>query len=140
MIETNSYALVIGCGEKGAAWTAKKPDYAKHLIGLDLKRLKETQAPLIMGDVFNLPIKTGVIDQIYADFIVNGLTDRKIAAPEIAEDPEILDSSYFPELVRRWFIESMNRSHDSVRKNIKEVGTLLKTVALREMWRVVTNS
>lgn len=138
MVEAKFYTMVIGCGEKGAAWTAKRS--SEQVIGLDIKRLKTIDGPLIIGDVFNLPVKAGVIDQIYADFIVNGLTDREIAAEQICENPDVLDSSYFPELVRRWFVESMNRSHNSVRRNIKEVSTLLKTVALREMWRVLANN
>ena len=140
MIETKSYAIVIGCGEKGAAWIAKNHNYAQHVIGLDLKQPKEKNIPLIIGDVFNLPIRNGSLDQIHADFIVNGLIDREIAAPQIAQDPNILDSNYFPELFRRLFVESMSISHDSVRKNIKEVSTLLKTAALREMWRVLANN
>jgi SAM-dependent methyltransferase len=138
MIERKSYTMVIGCGEKGAAWIAKRS--SEQVIGLDLKRPKATNGPLIIGDVFNLPIKTGAIDQIHADFIVNGLIDREIAAAQICENPDVLDSSYFPELVRRWFVESMSKSHDSVRRNIKEVSTLLKTVALREIWRILANN
>lgn len=137
MIERKPYALVVGCGEKGAAWIAKRNP--EQIIGLDLKRQK-TNAELIVGDVFNLPIKSGVIDQIYADFIVNGLTDRKIAAAQICENPDVLDSNYFPELVRRWYAESMSKSHDSTRKHIKEVSTLLRTAAMREMWRILANN
>lgn len=87
-----------------------------------------------------MPIRSGSINQIYADFIVNGLIDRKIAAPQILENPDVLNTSYFPPLIRQWFVESMSRSHDSVRRNIKEVSTLLKTIAIREMWRILANN
>ena len=137
MIETR-YAMLVGCGERGAAWTASKGP--ENVIGLDLKKPKGQHGELILGDVFHLPIKNNAIDLIHADFIVNGLVDREVAAPQIYENPDILDTNYFPELVRRWFIESMNRSHDSVRRNIKEVSTLLKTVAMREMWRILANN
>lgn len=139
MIEGKPYTLVMGCGEKGAAWTAKN-NSGQTTIGLDLELPKGKHGELILGNVFNLPFKNGVIDIVHADFIVNGLTSREIAAPQIFENPDILSTNYFPPLVRQWFVESMNGSHDSVRKNIKEVGTLLKTVAMREMWRILANN
>lgn len=142
MVERKQYALVIGCGERGAAWTATANEHGSEevIIGLDLKKPRVKHGQLILGDVFNLPIKDYTIDRIYADFIVNGLIDREIAAHQIYENPNLLDSSYFPPLIRRWFVESMKRSHDSTRGNIREVGTLLKTVAMREMWRILANN
>lgn len=138
MTETKHYSMVIGCGEKGADWITKHK--SQKIIGLDLKRPKIKDASLIVGDVFNLPIRTESVHQIHADFIVNGLTDREIAADRILQNPDLLESDYFPELVKQWYTMSMNRSHDSVRRNIKEVSTLLKTVALREMWRILANN
>lgn len=138
MVESKPYSMVIGCGEKGASWIKKQN--SEQFVGLDIKQPKTADVPLIIGDVFHLPLKTSSIGQIRADFIVNGLVDREMAAPQICQNPDILDTSYFPDLVRRWFVESMKRSHDSVRRNIKEVSTLLKTVALREMWRVLANN
>lgn len=143
MRETEPLLLVAGCGEKGAEWISRR-NKAVLILGLDREIPKgvveDTSAPFILGDVFNLPIKSGTINQIYGDFIVNGLTSRDIAATQILENPEVLDTDYFPSLVRQWFVQSLNRSHDSVRRNIKEVSTLLKTVALREMWRVLANN
>ncbi|MDO8503571.1 MAG: hypothetical protein Q7S60_02680 [bacterium] len=138
MIESKSHTMVMGSGEKGAAWAAQKRNLDQ-VACLDLRRPRVANAPLVLGDVFKLPIMTGSIDQIYADFIVNGLVNREIAAHQILENPDLLDTNYFPELVRLWFVESLKRSHDSVRRRVKEVGTILKTVALREMWRVLAN-
>lgn len=140
MIEAKSYAVVLGCGERGAAWVAQNKDPDQTAIGLDIKRPRQTNEPLVIGDVFSLPIRNNSINKIHADFIVNGLTDREIAAPQILENPDVLDTNYFPPLVRQWFVVSMNRSHDSVRRNIKEVSTLLKTVAMREIWRILANN
>ena len=140
MVEARPYTMVIGCGEKGAAWIANKHAPYDHFIGLDSKELKIKSALIIRGDVFSLPIRTGSIAKIHADFIVNGLIDREIAAPQIAKNPDVLDTNYFPPLVRRWFVESLSRSHDSVRADIRKVGALLRTVALREMWRVLANN
>ncbi|MBI4096507.1 MAG: hypothetical protein HY425_02190 [Candidatus Levybacteria bacterium] len=137
MIERESVILVVGCGEKGAAWTAKQKH--ERAIGLDFKMPKGQHGELILGDVFNLPIGNETVSRIRADFIVNGLTDRKIAASQIFDNPDVLATNDFPPLVREWFVESMKRSHDSVRKNIKEVSALLKTTAMREMWRVLEN-
>lgn len=138
MIERKPYALIVGCGEKGAAWTTKH-NPKETVIGLDLKAPRGEHGQIILGDVFNLPIKDNAIDHIYADFIINGLIDREVAASQIIKNPDLLDTNYFPPLVRLWFVEAMRRSHDSVRRNIREVSTLLKTVAMREMWRVLAN-
>lgn len=143
MRETEPFSLVAGCGEKGASWVSQR-DGAGMVLGLDRVIPKEVQenthAQFVLGDVFSLPFKSGAVNQIYGDFIVNPLMDRKVAAKQILEDPEVLDTDYFPGLVRQWFVETLHGSHDSVRENIKEVSWLLKIVALREMWRVLANN
>lgn len=138
MVETKSYTVVMGCGERGAAWIARQN--SETIVGVDLKSPKDKHGELILGDVFRLPIGDETVSHIRADFIVNGLVDREIAAPQIVKNPDLLDTSYFPPLVRQWFVGSMKKSHDSVRRNIKEVSTLLKTTAMREMWRILINN
>jgi len=140
MIEARSYTMVIGCGEKGVAWVAKNQNHKETVIGFDTKQIGKTHEPFIIGNVFNLPIKSGTINKIHGDFIVNGLIDREIAASQIFRNPDVLDTNYFPPLVREWFVKSMNGSYNLVRNNIKEVSALLRTVALREMWRILANN
>lgn len=130
------FSLVIGCGDRGAKWIGNPP--RGEIIGLDNQQLT-VRAPLIRGDVFDLPIRSGSVGKIYGDFIINGLLERKIAAPQILENPDVLDTDFFPQIVRDWFTQSMARSHDSVRRNVREVSNLLKTAALREMWRVLAS-
>lgn len=139
--ENPQLSLVIGCGPKGAEWISKQKNRTDLLVGIDTKIPSDTKLTqgqqMVLGNVFKLPVKSESVNKIYGDFIVNGLISREIAASQIMDNPELLDTDYFPKLVRDWFVLSLNRSHDSVRRNVKEVGTLLKTTALREMWRVL---
>src|SRR5258708_3974239 len=107
MHETKPLSAVIGCGIKGADWVIRRNTRGS-IFGLDREIPKGITAPLVRGDVFNLPIRSGTIDQIYGDFIVNGLAHRDIAAAQIIENPDILDTNYFPSLVRQWFIQSLH--------------------------------
>lgn len=138
MIEAkpNSYALVVGCGEKGAAWAARKQNSEQAIIGLDIKQPQETSRPFVVGDVFNLPIKSSSINKIHADFIINGF-DRRITVPEILNDPNVLDTDSFPKLIRSWYVSKLERSQNLTRDNVNELNVLLKTAAFREMWRVL---
>jgi hypothetical protein len=129
--------MIIGCGEKGAAWAAKKTTPEKPVISLDKKRLNEMREPFIIGDVFNLQVESNSINKIYADFIINGIKDREITAQKILNNPDLLDTDNFPPLVRDWYTKELKGSHDLVRDNITEVNVKLKTAALREMWRVL---
>lgn len=135
-------SLVIGCGEQGAKWVDGK-NSGGLVIGLDKiipQSLQDNRPLFIQGDVFQLPLKSGSVDQIFGDFIVNGVISRNIAAPQIIQNPEVLNTNYFPEIVRTWYRQTMNYSPDLVRENIKTVGSLLRITALREMWRVLAEN
>jgi ubiquinone/menaquinone biosynthesis C-methylase UbiE len=136
MIENKSYTMVIGCGESGATWIAKKQNPKQEIIGLDIKQPKETNVPFIIGNVFYLPIKDNSIAKIHADFIINGF-DLKFKTNEIFKNPDTLDTNNFPLLVKDWYIEKMHRSQNLVRDNIGEINFLLKIAVLRELWRVL---
>ncbi len=133
MSAERSFTFVLGCGEQGAAWALKKPE----TICLDLERWKLTSKKSIQGSVFYLPIASGSAKLIHADFIINGLINRRIAAPQILRNPEVLATDYFPPLVNHWYGETAGSSPDFVRSNILEVAKLLHTTALREMVRIL---
>ncbi len=136
MSKENPWCLVVGCGKTGAEWVSNHNGGVNY-IAVDLKEISGMNGRLIAGDLFSLPFKNQSIDKIHADFALNGLIDRDPNAAAICADPDILDSHYFPPLVRQWYLETVERSADKVRRNIGSVGKLLQITALREMWRVL---
>ncbi len=136
MSQENPWILVVGCGEMGAKWAAQQNGRGRY-IGIDYKKVA-TAPRFVMGDLFSLPFKGGSIDKIHADFAINGLIDRNPNIAVVQQNPDILDTNYFPPLVRKWFRQTVHGSHGEVRKNIKEVAKYLRMSALQEMWRVLS--
>jgi len=147
--EVKPWCLVVGCGDAGAKWVARQSNSLNYL-GLDIKVRTADPSRFVVGDLINLPFKNKTIARIQADFALNGLVHRDPGVEAICAKPEILNTAFFPEIVRDWYREIVQSSEkekqsekaaaEYVRRNVESVQKLLQISALREMWRVLKDS
>ena len=137
MIKESKFTAVLGSGEQGLIWVCQQGD---NCFALDKNRSLEislTPRKFIQGDSLYLPFKDTSVHTIHSDFMLNSIQSGDFIARDIPDNPKILSSDSFPQIVRSWYVDTVEKQSD-IKLKIGQVRWLLREAALKEMWRVLT--
>lgn len=143
--------LLIGCGQKGFNWAAQEDrpilclDQRVDFVKLSLQTLGRQTSYFrppcfIVGDALSLPLESGSVARIHADFFLNTVFPRGVTFVDVKNNPALLQAPPFPLLVRKWYQENIKLSGKSVNKHLRTIRWLFRATALEQMWEVLARN
>ncbi len=138
MSEREPISLILGCGPEGLAWAERQKGRS---LCLDRNSIAHPGQRFLRGDALFLPLESGSVKTIYADFLLNSAINEfgiaGIQYSDIIANPKLLASRIFPVSVRN-FAEKINYSLDTERGDLSKIILLVRGAVLKEMWRVAS--
>ena len=138
MSEREPISLILGCGSEGLAWAAKREE---SILCLDHDSIARPGQRFLCGDALFLPLESGSVKTIYADFLLNSACNEfgitGIRYSDVIANPKLLASRIFPESIRN-FAEKIDYKLDTQRGDLLKITSLVREAVLKEMWRVAS--